>query len=76
MSDDWKRWLDDKEMHMLQCSHLLPPPGQEVVEQWAKRLSETREKLAIARGALYSVKFEEDFSEEELDRVLKDTAGV
>lgn len=74
MADDWQRWLDDDEAKSYQCRHLLPAPGPEVVAKWAKWLCEEREKLALARGMLYSVKFG-DYTEEELESVLKETEG-
>lgn len=74
MSDDWQRWLTDEELKSYKCRELLPPPGGEVIEMWAKSVSRTREKLAMARGMLYSVKFG-DFTMEELKQVLDDTGG-
>ncbi|MHA2280208.1 MAG: hypothetical protein ACXAC5_04985 [Promethearchaeota archaeon] len=75
---DWKRWLSGEELKSYQCRGLLPPPGAEVVEQWAKWLCIEREKLAKARGLLYNLKFSEELHEEELkelDKILGYTKG-
>jgi len=71
--EDQTRWLVGEERKAFNCRNLLPAPGPEVVEQWAKWLCDEREKLAKARGFLYSFKFGEEVNEEEvkeLDELL------
>ena len=74
MSDDLLKRLTAEEKKSYNCRHLLPEPGAEVVEQWAKWLCEERGKLAKARGLLYSLKFGEELHEEEL-KVLDELLG-
>lgn len=78
MNNDWARWLTPEEKQTLDCSHLLSPPGHEAVLQWAKWLCKEREKLALARGFLYDLKFGEEVEKErlpELDWLLGYTKG-
>jgi hypothetical protein len=72
---DWRRWLIDEQEKSYNCKDLLPDPGSEVVEQWAKWFCEEREKLARARGIIYSIKFGRKVTAEEIDEVLEYTKG-
>lgn len=40
-------------------------------EEASERAFELRSKLGVARGALYSIKFNSDFTEEELDSAIE-----
>lgn len=72
-TNDWRRWLSDEELSELEADH----DGQEYLglyESAMKTVAYERERLAKARGMLYSVKFG-DYTDEELDSILKETEG-
>ena len=72
---DQQRWLNDEEVKAYNSRHLLPPPGAEAVEQWAKWLCTERDKLAHARGTLYTIQQSRKEELEELDSILDYTKG-